>query len=89
MPELSQLDKPDTGSTYTMLDPEDNSRFQLTYKLDTDIFKLQEVITQTPVPCPKEPCPMTPPKTIFKALSPRDILNATEEHIPIEIPSPE
>ena len=58
------FDKADNSMTYTVED-ENKTRLQLKYKLDVDIFKLEEVVSQTP--CAKEPCAPTPPQTIFKA----------------------
>lgn len=61
------FDKPTNTFTYTGFDPDTNTRLQLTYKLDTDIFRLQEVESQKTPLCAKEPCTPLPPKTIFKA----------------------
>ena len=58
------FNKADNSMTYTMED-ENKTRLQLKYKLDVDIFKLEQVDSQTP--CAKEPCAPMPPKTIFKA----------------------
>ncbi len=59
------FDKADSSMTYTIEQEETHERLQLKYKLDVDIFKLQEVVSQKTGPCPKEPCTPTPPKTIF------------------------
>lgn len=60
-----RFDKADNTMTYTFSDEDTQTRYQLKYWLDVDIFKLREVISQTM--CPKEPCPPSLPKTVFKA----------------------
>jgi len=61
-----RYDKADNSMTYTVED-ESKTRLQLKYKLDVDIFKLQEVDSQRTGPCPKEPCTPAPPKIVFTA----------------------
>jgi hypothetical protein len=61
-----RFDKATSTFTYTAVDPENKARLQLTYKLDVDIFKLQEVVSQKTASCEKEPCAPLPPTTLFK-----------------------
>jgi hypothetical protein len=60
-----RFDRNDGTFDYTVVDAEDQSRYQYKYKLDVDIFKLQEVITQAKAECAKEPCKPPPPKVVF------------------------
>ena len=60
------FNKADNSMTYVTFDPETNAHLKLTYKLDVDIFKLQEAVGELPQPCAKDPCPPSAPQTLFK-----------------------
>ena len=62
------FDKTDNSMTYSFEDEAQN-RLQLKYKLDVDIFKLDEVVSQKQGPCPQAPCAPSQPITIFKAVA--------------------
>jgi hypothetical protein len=63
------FDKTNNSMTYTVEMQETSERLLLKYKLDVDIFKLEEVMSQKTGPCPKEPCTPSAPKTIYKGIT--------------------
>lgn len=63
------FDKINNSMTYTVELEETHERLLLKYRLDVDIFKLEEVVSQKTGPCPKEPCTPSAPKTIYKGIT--------------------
>lgn len=63
------FDKIANVMTYTVDIPQPRERLQLRYRLDTDIFRLEEVLSQKTAPCPKEPCAPLAPQTIYKGIT--------------------
>jgi|GEM_PF-4808340 len=67
-----RFDKSDNTLDFTVIDPEDHARYQYKYKLDLDILKLQEVITQAKAECAQEPCKPPAPKVVFNVKDIKD-----------------
>lgn len=61
---------------YTFIDPDDKTRTQYKFKLDVDILKLQEVVTQDKPDCAQPPCKPPLPKVVFNA---KDLKNASDK----------